>query len=126
LEGLSPDTEYSFQIPADPALYKFRTAPQTLLRPFRFVIGGDAYQSKEDFRKMNPAIVHKNPLFAVIGGDIAYAISSNPFRLRSTSRNRWFSFLREWKEQMILPDGQVIPLVLVAGNHDIGPDEYEL
>ncbi len=126
LEGLSPDTEYPFQIALDPALYKFRTAPQTLNRPLRFVIGGDAYESKKAFRKMNPAIVDKNPLFAVIGGDIAYAVNGNPFRLRSSARNRWFSFLREWKEQMILPDGQVIPFLLVAGNHDISPDEYEL
>ena len=42
------------------------------------------------------------------------------------ARNHWFSFLREWKEQMILPDGQVIPFLIVAGNHDIDPDEYEL
>lgn len=126
LDGLSPDTEYPFQIQLDPALYKLRTAPQTLDQPLRFVIGGDAYHSKEAFRKMNNAIVDKAPLFAVIGGDIAYAINGNPFRLRSTMRNRWFSFLREWKEQMILPDGQVIPFLLVAGNHDISSNDYEL
>ncbi len=126
LEGLSPDTEYSFRVGDDPAIYKFRTAPKTLDKPLRFCIGGDLYQTKDLFRKMCAAVRNRDPLFAVLGGDIAYAVNRNPFRFRSTAKNQWFSFLQEWKEEMISPEGQVIPFLIVAGNHDILPEEPDL
>lgn len=126
LAQLTPDTEYSFRLGEDPAIYKFRTAPQTLDRPLRFCIGGDLYHTIDLFRKMCRVVTHKDPLFVVLGGDIAYAINRNPFRLRSTAKNQWFSFLQEWKEEMISPEGQVIPFLIVAGNHDISPEHADL
>lgn len=126
LDSLQPDTEYTFQIPPDTALHRFRTAPQNLNKPLRFVIGGDAYHSKKLFKAMNQEIVKQDPLFTVIGGDIAYAVSSNPFRLSSTSMNRWFAFLQDWQEQMRTANGRIIPFVLVIGNHDINPGTEDL
>lgn len=126
LDQLAPDTEHSFRLGDDPAIYKFRTAPQTLDRPLRFCIGGDLYHTIDLFRKMCRVVSHKDPLFVVLGGDIAYAVNKNPFRLRSTAKNQWFSFLQEWKEEMISPEGQVIPFLIVAGNHDISPDHADL
>lgn len=126
LAALHPDTEYRFRIGDDSPIYKFRTAPAHLDHPLRFVVGGDVFQSIKLFRRMNQTVVKQNPLFAVIGGDIAYATSWNPFRLRSSAFNRWISFLSEWKNQMVAEDGRLIPFLLAPGNHDIAPDNYEL
>lgn len=119
LEGLDPDSEYAFRIINDPAIYKFKTAPRDLSQPLRFFIGGDAYQDKELFRTMSRVIVHQNPLFVVIGGDIAHAIKNTWFQFQSSIIKQWFSFLRDWKEEMISPEGKLIPFILVPGNHDI-------
>lgn len=126
LTKLKADTEYSFRIGQDPTIYKFRTVPEALKEPLRFIIGGDAYQNTKLFRKMNQTIMKQDPLFCVIGGDIAYAINGTPFQLENSPFNRWISFLSIWKEQMITPDGRVIPFILGAGNHDIAKDNHEL
>jgi 3',5'-cyclic AMP phosphodiesterase CpdA len=71
-------------------------------------------------------VKNHNPLFIVLGGDIAYAINGNPFRLRSSAMNQWFSFLKEWSELMMGQDGRIIPFLIVAGNHDLAPEESDL
>lgn len=126
LDRLTPHTEYAFRIGDDPTLYRFQTAPQTLTDPLRFVIGGDAYSSQKLFRKMNQTIVAQNPLFVVIGGDIAYAIQRPALNRASYALKRWLSFLSLWKEQMITTEGRLIPFLLVAGNHDLSPEQNEL
>lgn len=107
-------------------LYRFQTAPRSLEPSIRFIIGGDAYRSGSLFRQMNETIQKQDPLFAVIGGDIAYAIHSGPFNLNSYALKRWFSFLADWKEQMKTAEGRLIPMLLVAGNHDISKNNQEL
>lgn len=124
LSQLSPDQEYSFRIGQDPTTYRFRTAPSTLDKPIRFVIGGDVYASKKLFRRMAKTVVENDPLFAVLGGDIAYAINYNP--LQSSGLRRWKSFLKDWKELLITQEKRVIPFLIVPGNHDITPDNYTL
>ena len=126
LEHLQPDTLYSFRIGEDPTIYPFRTAPASLAHPLRFVIGGDAFHTTKLWRRMNQTIVSLDPLFCVIGGDIAYAIKRTPFQSDSSSFHRWLTFLAEWKTQMIAPDGRLIPFLLVPGNHDLASDQYEL
>ncbi len=126
LTDLTPGTEYSFRLDGDPSIYKFQTAPKALTKPLRFCIGGDLYQTPALFRKMCRTVRALDPLFVVIGGDIAYAVNSNPFRFRSTPIKQWFSFLKSWKEEMISFNGQVIPFLIVPGNHDLSPDNSEL
>lgn len=123
LENLTPDTEYNFRISTSPT-YRFRTAPTTLDKPLRFLIGGDIYGSRKLFRRMAETAIQNDPLFAVLGGDIAYAINNNPFR--ASGLRRWSSFFSEWKEAMITPQNRLIPFLIVPGNHDITPDKYEL
>lgn len=126
LAHLQPDTEYQFRIGRDPKIYKFRTAPNSLDHPIQFIIGGDADQTTKLFRKMNETIVKKDPLFCVIGGDLAYAINKTPFQIASSAFNRWISFLSIWKEQMITAEGRLIPMLITVGNHDISGENDEL
>ncbi|HLB53214.1 MAG TPA: metallophosphoesterase family protein [Chlamydiales bacterium] len=130
IEELNPDTLYTFQIESDETLYSFRTAPMHLEKPFRFVIGGDVFHAKQDFQKMCKEVIQQDPLFVVLGGDIAYATKINPLTDLSHfflgTQGRWFSFLKEWKEQMILPDGRVVPFLLIPGNHDLSSNNSQL
>ncbi len=124
LSSLTPDTEYFFRIGDDPNTYHFRTAPDNLERPLRFLIGGDIYANTKLFRRMSKTVLENDPQFIVFGGDIAYAISVHPFR--SSALRRWLAFLKDWKETMILADGKVIPFLIVPGNHDISSDNYDI
>lgn len=126
LTDLKPDTEYTFQIGEDPKEYRFRTAPKELSHPVRFVIGGDADQVKKIFHQMNRTVVAQDPLFAVIGGDIAYSLFSGPVRTERRSLRRWVAFLEDWSDQLQTEEGRLIPLLVVAGNHDITPTNYDL
>lgn len=130
LKDLLPDTKYSFQIDKDPSFYSFKTAPKELKKPLKFLVGGDLYQSKEIFYKMIPSMLDQDPLFAVLGGDIAYALHPDPFTdfvgFFKSPAKRWFSFLSDWKERMITSDGRIIPFLLVPGNHDISSKAPDL
>lgn len=125
LEGLEPDTEYRFQINEEVDSYTFRTAPTQLSAPLRFVIGGDLYRSPKLFRKMGKTVVAQGPLFAVLGGDLAYAIDRARNLFSSPSR-RWRQFLADWKETLVAANNRLIPMLIVSGNHDLAPDDYEL
>lgn len=126
IEALKSDTSYRFKIGENGEIYSFKTAPEKLSSPLRFAIGGDVYLSTKLFRRMCKTVVEKDPLFVVLGGDIAYALSIPPLKLKSTPFNRWVSFLSEWQEAMITEENRVIPFLLASGNHDIEPDQYEL
>lgn len=124
LINLDPNTEYSFRIGTDPKIYHFRTAPDNLDEPLRFVVGGDIYSSTKLFRRMSKTVLETAPHFIVLGGDIAYALSVHPFR--SSALRRWTAFLKDWKDYMISSDGHIIPFLIVPGNHDISSDNYEI
>lgn len=122
LEQLEPNREYSFRIGADPKVYRFRTASQLLDEKIRFVIGGDVYAQPKIFRRMAKTVLENHPSFIVLGGDLAYAIHTHHF---GSAYRRWLSFLHDWKNHMIGPDGLIIPFLLVPGNHDISSDNYD-
>ena len=124
LKDLTPDTEYTFRLGA--LEHSFKTAPSNLNAGIRFIIGGDAYGKKKLFQRMNQSIVEKDPLFVVIGGDIAYALMPTPISLRNREQNRWISFLSDWASQMVTPNGRVVPFLLGSGNHDLASDDYEI
>jgi hypothetical protein len=125
LQDLKPDTEYTFQITNSPKKYKFRTAPLNLEQPLRFVVGGDLYLSPELFRKMSQTVVAQDPLFAAVGGDLAYAVE-NPSLFSNKPTTRWRAFLADWTKSLQTPSGRLIPLLVVSGNHDLTPDLSEL
>ncbi|MBX7066266.1 MAG: metallophosphoesterase family protein [Parachlamydiales bacterium] len=124
LDFLDPGTEYRFRIGSDPKIYRFKTAPASLDEGLRFIIGGDVYANTKLFRRMSQTVLENDPHFVVLGGDIAYAITIYPFR--TTAIRKWLSFLRDWKDYMIASDGTIIPFLIVPGNHDITPDNYDL
>lgn len=120
LVDLMPDTVYEFMFPGKKKTYKFRTMPQELNRPVRFAIGGDAYYYLNIFRRMCAQVAARDPDFVVVGGDIAYTNGrSSVFHTQNWEINRWRTFLREWKVQMVTSDGRLIPLIPVVGNHDV-------
>lgn len=120
LDQLKPDSDYEFMIQGKNGVYKFRTMPGQLERPVRFVVGGDAYYYYSNFRKMNALIALQDPDFVIVGGDIAYSNGRRPvFNTKNWEVNRWRTFLREWKRQMVTSDGRLIPILPVVGNHDV-------
>lgn len=120
LDHLAPNTDYEFMFPGKKKTYKFRTMPQELDRPIRFAIGGDAYFYLNIFRRMCAQVAARDPDFVVVGGDIAYTNGRRSvFQTQNWEINRWRTFLREWKVQMVTSDGRLIPLIPVVGNHDV-------
>lgn len=118
IKDLSEDSHYLFKFEKKEQVYAFQTLPKQLAqRPIKFVIAGDAYQDPKLFRSMNEQIVKKDPDFIVIGGDIAYA--ERPFRNRSAKIQRWESFFKLCKKQLMTKEGRIIPILPVVGNHDV-------
>ena len=127
LLSLKPDTLYSFHFPDNPdRSYTFRTLPQRLTREVRFVVGGDAYFSFSLFHRMNQTVARLNPDFAVIGGDIAYTAGRlNFLKGKSDPLTRWLTFFHTVTADFTTPSGRIIPIVPVAGNHDVSKKERQ-
>ncbi len=120
LQGLDPDSDYSFKIGKNEKVYLFRTMQREMKRPVRFVVGGDVYFQEGLFRKMNAQIAKTDPDFIVIGGDIAYTINYWAlFKGKDWEERRWATFFSEWQKSMIGGNGRIIPMLVVLGNHDI-------
>jgi acid phosphatase type 7 len=118
LTQLQPDTEYIFRISAEGVKYKFRTMSNDPTKPIRFIVGGDVYHDGLDvLEKMNRQAAKLDPLFAIVGGDIAYN-DHKPSALPNIMP-RWMDWLIAWKNQMVAPDGRLIPLIPAIGNHDV-------
>ncbi len=120
LDGLEPDGEYEFRLAGRKGQYCFRTLPQRLTRPVKFVVGGDAYFYLYLMRAMNERIAACDPDFVVVGGDIAYTNGrSSIFNRKGWELRRWRTFFKEWKKSMVTSDGRLIPILPVLGNHDL-------
>jgi hypothetical protein len=120
LDELEPGGDYQFRLVGKKNVYRFKTLPQTLSHPVRFVIGGDAYFYLSVLRKMNQRIAACDPDFVVVGGDIAYTNGRRAiYKGKGWEIKRWRTFLKEWKQQMVTSDGRLIPILPVLGNHDI-------
>lgn len=124
LTNLRPDTDYIFRTGHDGVPFKFRTMPDDLKKPIRFIVGGDIYHDNlETLREMNLQAASTNPYFALLGGDITYAADSygflNFFGFGQEKITRWMEWLIAWKNQMITPDGRLIPMIPAIGNHDV-------
>lgn len=120
LSDLNPDTDYEFTLAGKEGTYRFRTLPQTLSRPLKFVVGGDAYYYFDRFCRMNAQIAAVDPDFVIVGGDIAYTNGVRAyFKTRSWEIRRWRTFLKQCKSQLVDKLGRLIPIIPVLGNHDI-------
>ena len=120
LDVLEPGADYEFQLAERKGVYRFRTLPSSLSKEVKFVVGGDAYFYLSIFRKMNERIASCNPDFVIVGGDIAYTTGRRAvFKGKGWELERWRTFLKEWRSQMVTSDGRLIPIVPVIGNHDI-------
>jgi len=109
LTNLAPDTVYRFTVFDKNTHHHFRTAPARLDKPLRFVSGGDCGTSP--ISMMTDVTAAKtDPLFVVLGGDIAYADPGQD--------TKWVKYLEQWSRLMVTPAGRMIPIVAVIGNHE--------
>ena len=100
--------------------YRFRTIPRE--GPLRFVEGGDMGYYPET-RALLEEAAKRDPQFAVVGGDIAYANAD----LENT--DRWDAWFTNWSELMHTADGCLVPIIAIIGNHEINydaPDDFSL
>lgn len=137
LTNLEPATTYSFRTGSDEAgsdeegkIYKFRTMPIDPEKPISFVVGGDMYHDTlEILHTTNKQAAKTSPDFALVGGDIAYAadkLSSffprwlHPYmdKWYGQKFDRWLNWLIAWKDDMVTPEGVMIPMLPAIGNHD--------
>ncbi len=117
LKDLKPDTEYYFRVEGDETVYKFRTMPSRMTRPVRFIAGGDMYHdSIKVLDKTNRAAARFDPMFALVGGDIAY--TADKYGEKPEDFNRWLAFLQSWQHNMITSDGRMVPMLPVISNED--------
>ncbi len=115
LKNLKPGQSYFF-VAGDPRYgismeRKFRTVPDDG-SALRFMTGGDMGVS-EDVRELNRQAAAREPHFALIGGDIAYA-NGNPENFHI-----WERWMSQWTEEMITPQGFTVPIAAAIGNHEV-------
>jgi acid phosphatase type 7 len=111
LSNLPPDAVIPFRVTTDGRVkdFRFRTPPVTS-KPITFVTGGDVYHKREPMDLMNRRAGMEDPLFALIGGDLAYANDVSP--------ERWFDYIDSWAAHARAPDGRLIPKMVAIGNHE--------
>ena len=120
LFGLAPDMRYLFRINDEATERHFHTVPSTLSRPIRFAAGGDLYHTTIDMvERTHKQAAAANPDFALIGGDIAYSVSTKAVSMVTEDASRWKEFLKAWSDHMITPEGDLIPILPTVGNHDV-------
>lgn len=118
LKNLRPDTEYVFKVLPYKEEYHFLTAPAQLEKELKFVVGGDMYHDDISFLiKTCQRAAQTSPLFALIGGDIAYAVKSQLIGLQRI--DRWIDWIKAWHKYMVTPQGDLIPVICAIGNHDL-------
>jgi acid phosphatase type 7 len=110
LTGLKPDTGYFFTIGRHSEIYRFRTMPAKANDTISFISGGDCGTNPHAIAN-NIQAARQDPMFAVIGGDLAYE--------NGTSADRHLEFIRNYSKHMIGRDGRLIPLLACIGNHEV-------
>lgn len=109
-EGLKPDTAYLFRIGETGSLHRFVTAPATLTRPIVFAEGGDI-GSGPAVPALHGHASSWDPLFALVGGDIACGDGVNV--------EAWVKYLELWNANMLGSDDTLIPMIVTIGNHEV-------
>jgi hypothetical protein len=110
LTGLNPGSDYKFRIGKSSPTYHFRTMPAKAPDTIHFISGGDCGVNAHTIAN-NIQAARQDPMFAVIGGDLAYDNG------KSVETN--LAFLRNYSKNMIARDGRLIPMVACIGNHEV-------
>jgi hypothetical protein len=110
LTGLTPGTDYLFRVGRQSPVYRFRTMPARATNTIHFVSGGDCGVNAHAAAN-NVQAARQDPMFAILGGDLAYENG------RSVAPH--LAFLRNYSRHMAGRDGRLIPLVACLGNHDV-------
>ena len=110
LTGLKPGTEYQFQIGKAAKSYRFRTMPSKATNTIQFVSGGDC-GIDEHAINTNILVAKQEPYFALIAGDLAYDNGKSP--------ETFTSYLQNYHRHMIDPQGRLIPMITLIGNHEV-------
>ncbi|MFT5402260.1 MAG: hypothetical protein ACI9DF_001087 [Verrucomicrobiales bacterium] len=125
LRGLKPDTEYAFHIHRQSSpdrlknrKYFFKTAPTTARDKLTFVTGGDMYHKRPLLDAMNIQASKHDPLFALLGGDLAYA--------NGKDANKWYDWVDSWHDWCITNGDHMIPMVVVIGNHECSKEIHQV
>jgi len=115
VEGLTPGTNYMVSFAGGlfgdfGKTFAFQTAPETLETPLKFVTGGDMYHTRPLLDAMNSRCAKQDPLFALLGGDLAYA--------NGRDDRRWYDWMDSWATLAVTQDRRMIPMVVTIGNHE--------
>ncbi|HTU22187.1 MAG TPA: metallophosphoesterase family protein [Gemmataceae bacterium] len=110
LTGLEPGTDYQFWIGKQSPIYHFRTMPAKAADTIHFVSGGDCGVNSHAVAN-NIEAARQDPMFALLGGDLAYD--------NGTSAATNLAFLRNYSKHMIGRDGRLIPMIACIGNHEV-------
>ena len=110
LTGLSPGTEYEFRVGDHKVPFRFRTMPTKATNSFSFISGGDCGVNPHTVAN-NQIAAKQDPMFAIVGGDLAYddgkKIDTN------------LQFMRNYHDNMVDSEGRLIPMVVCIGNHEV-------
>ncbi len=121
LDNLEPGRVYHFIAGDTTAGFskemKFRTIPADSEK-IRFVTGGDINLGTLPADLLRHA-GEQGPMFAVIGGDIAYANGD----LKNVGR--WDKWFENWTQFMVTPEGLLVPIVATPGNHETNKEESD-
>jgi hypothetical protein len=110
LDGLQPGTEYQFHVGSASRAYRFRTMPAKATNTIQFVSGGDCGTGVHAINT-NIMAARQEPYFALIAGDLAYDNGKSP--------ETFTTFLQNYHQHMIDPEGRLIPLIAGIGNHEV-------
>lgn len=114
LTGLDPGTTYHFMVgdgrQGHAAEHRFRTPAAE--GPIRFVVGGDM-GTDAIVGTLIRAAAALDPMFIVVGGDIAYA-NGDPRNIE-----RWDQWFGHWTRHARAPDGALLPIIAGVGNHEV-------
>ncbi len=109
--NLTPSATYRLELPgATDQKMTFQTAPATKGPSLTFAEGGDIGNGKESV-ELHQVVAGWDPLFGLVGGDLAYSGGANI--------NAEIKFFRNWRTGMQTAVGRLIPMVAGIGNHEV-------
>ncbi len=111
--GLEPGQQYRLRIGPGKDSLRFQTMPAKATDSFQFVSGGDS-GSGSNARASNLLAAKQNPMFVLMGGDIAYEITGSGVKPKANLR-----FLKHYREDMVDAEQRLIPIVPAIGNHEV-------